>query len=64
MQCQIELFSLAHWQQFLYITLGIIYVLFLLEALIAQVWCSTGAMAHYADVYAVDIKKTCNFSFF
>lgn len=29
---------------------------FLLEALIAQVWCSTGAMAHYADVYAVDIK--------
>lgn len=29
---------------------------FSLDAHVVQVWCSTGAMAQYADVYAVDMK--------
>lgn len=29
---------------------------FSLDAHVVKVWCSTAAMAQYADVYAVDMK--------
>lgn len=64
MQCRIELFSLAHWQILLYNPLGIIFVLVSLDAHVVQVWCSTDAMAQYADVYAVDMKTMYFFFFF
>lgn len=56
--CSVKyLFSLAHWQQLLFMTLGLHYLcIVLLDAHIVQL-CSSGVMAQYADLYAVDIKS-------
>lgn len=63
MQCHLE-FSLAHWQYYFKYIKNCLCIVFSFIFDIAHISvCSTGAMAHFADVSAVDIT-TMFFSFF